>query len=368
MRKRVLVGMSGGIDSSAVCIMLQKQGYEVVGFTMRVWDLPRHFADEKSDTPDFILSAQRLAQRLGIEYFVADERKDFKDVVVKNFLTEYLEGRTPNPCVLCNKCFKFRSLSDYADRLGCQYISTGHYVRLEQLDDTFFISKGRDEKKDQSYFLWALEQKILRRCIFPLGEYKKQNVRDFLSSEGFAVKASEKESMEVCFVEKDYRTFLKEQVPAEKMPATGLFVDTMGKKLGTHCGIPFYTVGQRKGLGIALGHPAYVLRMNAEKNTVVLGDERQLEAQAMLVEKLYTADERLLAMPALSVRVRYHSKPVGCTIAPLENEKWLVRFSSPVSAVTPGQSAVFYVGDKVVAGSVISAQKGIGFYLQGATE
>ncbi|MBQ1973084.1 MAG: 7-cyano-7-deazaguanine synthase, partial [Paraprevotella sp.] len=186
---RVLVGMSGGIDSSAVCMMLQDQGYEVVGITMRVWDLPRHFSSASQEFPNFILEAKELAARLGIEHHVADERTGFKSIVVNDFVTQYLKGRTPNPCVMCNPLFKFRMLTEWADRLNCAHIATGHYVQVKENDGRHYIYCGTDAQKDQSYFLWRLGQDVLARCIFPLGGMKKPEVRAYLDRKGYAVKA-----------------------------------------------------------------------------------------------------------------------------------------------------------------------------------
>ena len=212
-QKKVLVGMSGGIDSSAVCLMLLAEGYEVVGLTMRVWDLPRQFSSPEQEQPDFVLEAKDLAARLGIPHYVADERVDFKDMVVRNFIEEYLDGRTPNPCVICNPMFKFRVLAEWADRLGCNHIATGHYVRVREEGGRYVLYCGVDAKKDQSYFLWRVGQDILSRCLFPLGGLRKEEVRGYLERAGFEMKARGGESMEVCFIDKDYRDFLREQVP-----------------------------------------------------------------------------------------------------------------------------------------------------------
>ena len=284
-KERVLVGMSGGIDSSAVCLLLQEQGYEVVGVTMHVWDLKRQFHAPDQEYPDFILEAKSLADRLGIEHHVADERVAFKEVVVQNFVDEYMCGRTPNPCVLCNPLFKFRMLQEWADRLNCAYVATGHYVRLINDNGRYVIQQGVDERKDQSYFLWRLGQGILSRCMFPLGGYRKDEVRDYLHRKGFELKSRQGESMEVCFIEGDYRDFLRQQVPdLDKKIGEGSFVDAQGHRLGTHQGFAYYTIGQRKGLGIALGKPAFVLKINPQKNTVMLGDVEQLLTRFMLVE------------------------------------------------------------------------------------
>ena len=359
--KRVLVGMSGGIDSSATCIMLQEQGYEVVGVTMRTWDVASAFSSPEQEEPNFILEARALAERLGIEHHVADVREQFKQVIVKYFIDEYMQGRTPNPCVMCNPLFKERLLCEWADKTGCAWISTGHYCRLEERNGNQYIVAGDDITKDQSYFLWRLPQEILRRFLFPLGNYTKQEVREYLKEKGFEAKAKGSESMEVCFIEGDYRDFLRQQIPdIDTQIGPGYFVDNKGVKIGQHKGFPYYTIGQRKGLGIALGHPAHVLRINAEKNTVMLGTADDLKAEYMLVEDAMITDmQELLECPNLTVRIRYRSKPIPCRLLPLENGQMLVRFLDEASAITPGQSAVFYDGQRVLGGAFIASQRGI---------
>lgn len=346
--KRVLVGMSGGIDSSATCIMLQEQGYEVVGVTMRVWgEAPKE--------------AKILADRIGIEHFVADERIPFKDTVVKSFIQEYKQGRTPNPCVMCNPLFKFRVLTEWADKLNCQWIATGHYTQLKERDNKIYIVAGEDEKKDQSYFLWRLGQDVLKRCIFPLGSYTKVKIREYLREKGFEAKSQEGESMEVCFIKGDYRDFLREHDPdIDKEIGPGWFVNQEGTKLGQHKGYAYYTIGQRKGLEIALGKPAYVLKINPEKNTVMLGDADQLKTEYMLVEQPNIVnEEELFNSKDLTVRIRYRSKPIPCKVKLLRNGQVLVHFQSLASAITPGQSAVFYDGNRVLGGGFIATQKGL---------
>lgn len=374
MKKKVLVGMSGGIDSSSVCLMLKDKGYEVIGTTMRVWDLPQHFSEPGQEQPNHVMQARELAERLGIEHYVADERASFKDVVVRNFIDEYLNGRTPNPCVMCNPTFKFRMLMEWADRLGCDYIATGHYVQKVEQDGSVYLKCGADTKKDQSYFLWRLSQEVLRRCIFPLGDTTKDKVRAYLTEKGFEAKARGGESMEVCFIPGDYREFLKEQLPdLEQKVGPGDFVDEQGHKLGRHQGFPFYTVGQRKGLGIALGKPAFVLKINPQKNTVMLGDADRLMTEYMLVEQPNWVNADALPSEGLAVRIRYRSKPIPCTLKKVnrlweekdaKGDLYLVHFHEPASAVTPGQSAVFYVDDLVVGGGYIASQKGIHSYIE----
>ncbi len=351
--KRVLVGMSGGIDSTATCLMLKERGYEVVGLTMWVW------GDEPVD-------ARQLAHEIGVEHYVADEREGFRQTVVRYFIDEYRRGRTPNPCVMCNPLFKFRILAEWADRLGCDAIATGHYTRLERRGDRVYICVGNDEKKDQSYFLWRLGQNVLSRCLFPLGTYTKPQVREYLRAKGYTCKADEGESMEVCFIQGDYRDFLRTHCPEiDDEIGKGWFVNAEGVKLGEHKGYPYYTIGQRKGLEIALGKPAYVLKINPQKNTVMLGDADQLKTRWMLLEPeaQWVDEAEVWENPDLCVRIRYRSKPIPCSLNRLDNGQLLVHFREEASAVTPGQSAVFYVGGRVVGGAFIASQRGIGMFI-----
>ncbi len=367
VNRRVLVGMSGGVDSTAACLMLIEQGYEPVGVTMRTWDNPSSFLTTTQTEPDYILEARALATRLGFEHHVADEREEFRRVIVQNFIDEYMQGRTPNPCVMCNPLFKFRVLKEWADKLDCSYIATGHYSRLDVVDGHTYIVIGNDARKDQSYFLWRVGEEILKRCIFPLGTFTKTQVRQYLKDKGFEAKSSEGESMEVCFVEGDYRDFLRQHVPdIDNQIGTGKFVDTEGHTLGTHRGFPYYTIGQRKGLEIALGKPAYVIKLNPKKNTVMLGDAEELKATHMITEcPIWINESEVWDNPQLTVRIRYRSKPIPCHIQSLEDGRLLVRFLEEASSVTPGQSAVFYIGNRVVGGAFIDSQRGIGMYLGG---
>ncbi len=350
--RRVLVGMSGGIDSTATCLMLREQGYDIVGLTMWVW------GDEPAD-------AYQLAGSMGIEHHVVDVREEFRRTIVRYFIDEYRSGRTPNPCVMCNPLFKFRLLMEWADKLGCQFIATGHYVRLEKRNGILYIVAGDDDRKDQSYFLWRLGQDVLRRCLFPLGEYTKMQVRDYLRGKGYTLKAEEGESMEVCFIKGDYRDFLREHSPEiEREIGPGWFVNSEGVKLGQHKGFPYYTIGQRKGLEIALGKPAYVLKINPQKNTVMLGDAEQLKTRYMLVEQeIFPNEEEIFCSPDLTVRIRYRSRPIPCEVRRLEDGRLLVHFQEEASAIAPGQSAVFYIGRRVVGGAFIASQRGIGMFI-----
>ena len=351
--KSVLVGMSGGIDSTAVCSMLLEQGYRVVGLTLVTCDSGLRAAED----------AAALAARLGIPHHIADVRDEFRRLVIEPFIDSYMSGRTPNPCVNCNPAVKFRLLEEWADRLGCSSIATGHYVKIKEStgsngEPRYYIVTGDDDRKDQSYFLWRLTQQQLSRVIFPLGGWEKPQVLEYLKKHGLQSAARDGESMEVCFIPGDYRDFLRANVPGiDARFNGGTFVDSEGRTLGRHCGYPFYTIGQRKGLGIALGHPAYVIKINAAKNTVMLGTEEQLQTRYMLIENPEWVD----GIPnGISVRVRYRSHPVACdTPVATGDGRWLVRLQSTVQAITPGQSAVFYSGNTVVGGAFIADQRGI---------
>ena len=350
--KSVLVGMSGGIDSTAVCHMLLSQGYRVVGLTFITCSAGESAAQ----------SAKELAGSLGIEHYIVDVRDEFRKLVVEPFIESYLSGTTPNPCVNCNPTVKFRLLEEWADKLGCEHIATGHYVKVvsEGAGDEkrSYIVTGDDDRKDQSYFLWRLTQKQLARVLFPLGGWEKSDVLDYLAANGMQSVARSGESMEVCFIPGDYREFLCENVPdVEERFGGGSFVDSEGRVLGKHKGFPFYTIGQRKGLGIALGKPAYVIKINPAKNTVMLGDEVQLITRHMLINE----PQWVSGVPEnLSVRVRYRSHPIECD-APVAvgDGRWLVKVHGDASAITPGQSAVFYCGNTVVGGAFIADQRGI---------
>ena len=352
--RRVLIGMSGGIDSTAACLMLQEQGYEVVGLTMRVFDIASQLDEE--GTPHFINEAREVASKLCIEHHVADEREDFRDKIVRYFIDEYMQGHTPNPCVMCNPLFKFRLLTKWADRLDCAYIATGHYVQTVCENGHYYIVTGDDVQKDQSYFLWNLGQEVLSRCVFPLGGWKKLDVRQYLVDKGFELKAKEGESMEVCFIEGDYRDFLREHCPEiDSQVGEGKFVDMAGRTLGTHQGYPYYTIGQRKGLGIALGSPKHVTHIDATNNTVTLGDHDELYTQEVHASNFRLRDiEWLKESPKVEARIRYKSPAVHAVINhSLSNSELTIHFTSPVWGVTPGQSLVLYKDGLVIGGGII---------------
>lgn len=359
---KVLVAMSGGIDSTVAALMLHNQGYEVVGITMKTWDYASAGSSKKETgccNIDSFNDARMAAVEHGFPHYILDIRNEFGDAVIDNFVEEYLAGRTPNPCVMCNTHIKWRALLKRADALECDFIATGHYGIINQhTNGRYYISKGVDETKDQSYVLWGLQQDLLSRTLLPLGTYRKTEIRQMALDFGYPELAKKSESYEICFVpDNDYRGFLKRRVEGlEEKVSGGNFVDPKGNILGQHKGYPFYTIGQRKGLDIALGKPAYVTHIEPETNTVVLGEEDDLNRQEMLVGKLnwlkYNGIED--GMDALT-KIRYKDR--GTPASLYNHEKGIrVVFYDQVKGVAPGQSAVFYEGDDVIGGGIILRQ------------
>jgi tRNA-specific 2-thiouridylase len=355
---KVLVAMSGGIDSTVVALMLHNEGYEVVGITMKTWDYASSGTSTKETgccNIDSFNDARQAAVHHGFPHFILDIREEFGDFVIENFVDEYLAGRTPNPCVMCNTHIKWRALLKRADALDCEFIATGHYGLVRQHDNgRYVISKGLDETKDQSYVLWGLDQQLLSRTMLPLGGYHKSDIRQMAVDLGYPELAKKSESYEICFVpDNDYRGFLKNRVEGlEEKVNGGWFVDKAGKKLGQHKGYPFYTVGQRKGL-VAMGHPVYVTAINPDTNTVVLGDETDLDQNDMLVGKInwMKYDGITEGMEAVT-KIRYKDKGALSNLYTSANGI-RARFYENVKGIAPGQSAVFYEGDDVIGGGII---------------
>lgn len=357
-KQRILMAMSGGIDSTVSAMLLLEQGYELVGATFRTFDSIKESCIAKERgccSIDSIMEAKHNAEKLGFEHHIVDFRQAFKEHVINDFIHEYMHGRTPNPCVLCNSSIKWGMLLDKADELGCDGIATGHYARIIQQNGHWFLGTAADTHKDQTYFLWRLTESNLSRTLFPLGGLTKPEVRKIAADHGF-VKLSEKaESQEICFIpDNDYRRFLTENVPDfEAKVQHGDFVDAAGNKVGTHQGFPFYTIGQRKGLKVAFGTPKYVTRISAADNTVTLGDRDDLLATTLRADHCTFTDAAMLREnPVVQARIRYKSPAVEATVR-IEGDTAELTFTEPVWGVTPGQSLVLYQNGLVVGGGLI---------------
>jgi len=355
-RTRVVVGMSGGVDSSAAAALLREQGYDVIGVTLKLWT-----QDCLSQAQDLfkccgakaVADVRAVCDRLGIAFHLIDEAEEFRQHVIQYFADEYKAGRTPNPCILCNERLKFGNLVRRARELGAEYVATGHYARLEQRDGRVLLKRGRDLSKDQSYFLFSLRQDQLARAMFPLGDKSKSEAREIACR--FHLKTADKaKSVEICFVpDHDYGKFLRESSLAQQH--RGEIVDLQGRVLGHHDGIEFYTVGQRKGLRIAAGKPLYVVDLDAAHNRVIVGDESALARDEFAVDRCnWIAFDQPPASLEATVKIRYNHPGTPATVTPLSDGKAKVELHIPQRAITPGQAAVFYQDDLVVGGGWIA--------------
>ncbi len=352
--------MSGGIDSTITALMLHDAGYEVIGITMKTWDYATSGSTHKETgccNLDSFNDARAAAVQHGFPHFILDIREEFGESVINNFVDEYIAGRTPNPCVMCNTHIKWKALLKRADALDCKFIATGHYANVSRhANGRYFISKGVDETKDQSYVLWGLSQELLSRTMMPLGNFYKKDIRQKAIDYGYPDLAKKSESYEICFVpDNDYRGFLKRKIKGlEEKVSDGLFVDKYGNVLGRHKGYPFYTIGQRKGLDIAFGKPAYVTAIHPDDNTIVLGDKEDLLQSSMIVSKLnwIKYDGITDGMEAVA-KIRYKDKGCFSNLFNYDGDGIRVEFHENVGSIAPGQSAVFYEGDDVIAGGVI---------------
>jgi tRNA-specific 2-thiouridylase len=357
---RILVAMSGGIDSTVAAMMLHEEGYEVVGITMKTWDYATAGGSKKETgccSLDSINDARQVAVHMGFHHFIVDIREEFGDYVIDNFVEEYIAGRTPNPCVLCNTHIKWSALLKRADAMDCEFIATGHYAVIKDLQGRKFISKGKDDRKDQSYVLWGLTQECLNRSHFPLGTFSKPEIRQMAKDFGYEELSKKPESYEICFVpDNDYRGFLKRRVPGlEEQVRGGHFINKNGEIIGQHDGYPFYTIGQRKGLGGGFLKPMFVTEIRPESNTVVLGEVDELMRNGMTVGQINLMKYESVydGMEAVT-QVRYNDKGVLSSLHP-EGDDIRVEFFAHVKGVAPGQSAVFYEGDDVIGGGIIKS-------------
>lgn len=345
--KRVLLGMSGGVDSSVAAYLLKEKGYEVVGVNMKLWD-----SGDSTNIDD----AKKVCDRLKIEFHVLDLQTHFKGRVIDNFIKEYKEGKTPNPCVFCNKEIKFGDLFKEADRLNCKYIATGHYARIEYNNDKkiYELKKASKGDKDQTYVMYNLDQKKLSRILFPIGDYEKTEIRKIAEKIGLDV-YNKPDSQDICFIpDQDYEAFLRENMT--EGVSKGNFVDRDGKILGEHQGVISYTIGQRKGLGITFGKPKYVIDINGKNNTIVLGDNSDLFKSTLIAKEVnfLNFDLDYLNTPRIfESKVRYSSKLSKATVKHLGDRRIEVEFEEPQRAITRGQSVVFYDGEVLVGGGII---------------
>lgn len=354
--KRVLVALSGGVDSAVAAALLVEQGYECIGATMQLWSAGL------SDTGSCALAsavedARRVAATLGIPHHVFDVSDEFRRVVVDRFADAYVAGITPNPCVICNSQIKLGALAARAASLGCHYVATGHYARIwfDQHRQRWCLAKGRDSAKDQSYVLYALTQEQLGRTLLPLGDYSKDQTRALALGRNLQV-AEKAESQEICFIpDGKYQAFLRRYRPESRQP--GPIEDRQGRILGRHEGLAFYTIGQRRGLGVAAARPLYVVDLDPHRNAVVVGETADVHSQRLTARSVNWVSMGELAGPLrVMARIRYRMKPGAAVIEPLPGGRVLTRFTLPQRAITPGQSVVWYQGDLVLGGGIIERQ------------
>jgi len=357
-QKKVVVAMSGGVDSSVAAALLKEQGYEVIGVTMKLFSLPKDYCRSENlrsccgwkATED----AHRVAIHLGISHYVVDFRDRFDKCVIKDFCGEYSKGRTPNPCIRCNQYIKFDFLMKRLKALKADYLATGHHacVEYDTRSGRYLLKKGKDKKKDQSYFLYPLTQDQLSRTLMPIGNFTKEEVREKAQKLGLSV-AQRHESQEICFIpDNDYVRFIRQRIP--KAFRSGPIVDRENQVLGQHEGIAHFTIGQRKGMGIAASQPLYVLSMESDTNTIVVGPSDQLYEKVLLASQVNLISKAKIAKPLnVKAKIRYKHREAKALLTPLDTDQILVEFERPQRAVTPGQAVVFYDKNVVVGGGII---------------
>ncbi len=366
---KIAIAMSGGVDSSAAAALLKAQGHDLVGFTMQLWNQRRNINTDRNGDPvpsrccslDDVYDARRVADTLGFPFYVLNLEREFEGSVVEPFVQSYLSGETPIPCVTCNSRLKFASLDRMALSLGCEKVATGHYARVEydEVTGRYRLLRSTNYAKDQSYFLWELTQEQLGRACFPLGEMQKETVRS-VAREASLYTAEKQESQEICFVpDGKYSEFIDRYLAHEDrsddIPASGEIVTTTGQTIGTHTGIHRYTIGQRRGLGIASEKPLYVVQIDRARRRIIVGDENELESTGFIARGVNWISFAEPVEPVRAdVRIRYRHDPAPATLYPLHDSRARVVFDAPQRAITPGQAAVFHRGDEVVGGGWIT--------------
>lgn len=343
MKEKVVLAMSGGVDSCAAGILLSKAGYEVIGVSMQVWDYKNHGGSSSRATccsPSDFDDARKISEKFNFPFYVFDFEESFRKEVIDKFVNTYLEGRTPNPCLDCNRKVKFHELRNRGRAFGANKVATGHYARIkEKGDGSLGLYTSKDKDKDQSYFLYALKENELRETMFPVGDMIKEEVREVLRQEGFSI-ASKAESQDICFVSSSVSDFINKR---EGVDRSGEIKDSHGKKLGEHSGIYNYTVGQRKGLGVSAPNPLYVLQINPDDNSVVIGDKAELEKEDFYLSDVsFVSNSKPTEPFKAKVKMRYRHEGVDCLVTPLEGERAYVKFLDSWSTVSPGQAGVFY--------------------------
>ena len=357
MKKRVMIGMSGGVDSSVAAYLLKEQGYDVIGVTMKLWqDDDDELIENEGGCCSLaaVEDARRVADRIGIPFYVLNFSDVFKQKVIEPFIDEYLNGRTPNPCIACNKHLKFDELLRKAQGIGADYVATGHYAKIEQDENgRYQLIRSDDDRKDQTYALYNFTQEQLAHTLMPCGGYTKDRIREIAKEIGLSV-YNKKDSEEICFIpDNNHGRYISEARPLEVVP--GNFVDKNGNVLGKHKGVVYYTIGQRKGLGIALGRPVFVTDINSRTNEVVLGPEEDIFKTDLVAKDInFIAFDKLEEPVTVEAKVRYSGKPAEAVISPLKDGKVKVSFKEKQRAITKGQSVVFYQGNKVVGGGIIA--------------
>lgn len=353
---RVVVGMSGGVDSSVAAYLLKEQGYDVIGVTMQIWQDEEQAIQEENGGCcglSAVDDARRVAADLGIPYYVMNFKKEFKEYVIDYFIGEYLKGRTPNPCIACNRYVKWESLLTRSIAIGADYIATGHYARIVKLDNgRYTLKRSATLAKDQTYALYNLTQEQLKNTLMPVGEYSKDEVRQIAEKINLQV-ANKPDSQDICFVpDGDYASYIEKNTKANILQ--GNFVTSDGTVLGVHKGITHYTVGQRKGLGLALGYPAFVLRICPETNEVVIGTKEESMTETLRANQLnFMSVEDLKEPVRVFAKIRYNHRGAWCTIEKTDADEVTCKFEEPQRAVTPGQAVVFYDGEYVLGGGTI---------------